>query len=92
MDIARHPGLAKAAKAELDSESRSGSMPLDPYAFTREADVRLSPCNRNISRSSLQLHEGIGFYGVDYGVIGGGSFKTKRDGRGLLRRVLLQRT
>ena len=43
MDIAKHPGLAKAAKAELDGESRSGSAHLDPNAFPREADVRPSP-------------------------------------------------
>ncbi|BDA42713.1 hypothetical protein COCOBI_03-6060 [Coccomyxa sp. Obi] len=39
MDIARNPGLAKAAKAELDGESRSGATHLDPNAFPREADV-----------------------------------------------------
>ncbi len=41
MDIARNPGLAKAAKAELDGESRSASTHFDPNAFPREADVRM---------------------------------------------------
>lgn len=45
LDVARNPGLAKAAKAELDGESRSGAAHLDPNAFPREADVRMHSHN-----------------------------------------------
>jgi len=39
MDVARNPRLAKAARAELDREGRSGTTQLDPNAFPHEAEV-----------------------------------------------------
>lgn len=39
MDVARNPRLAKAARAELDREGRSGATQLDHNAFPHEAEV-----------------------------------------------------